>query len=107
LEAVVHAGDKEAAAIGGVEAAAAICEGAFGCGEFNEYAVFEVEGANAVNDGRDFLSVGTDVLDGCSADGAGDPGETFDTGTVLVNGSLDEGIPVFTGGGAVDFVRGR
>jgi hypothetical protein len=104
------AGDDVAAAVGGVETAAAVAEGAVSGGEGYEGGSFggvEVEGADVGDGVGDLLAVGADVLDGGSADQSGDTGEALDAGDSLLADGEDEGVPVVAGGdGVLDGVGG-
>jgi hypothetical protein len=63
----------------------------------------KIEDAYGSDGFGDFLSVGSNILDGCAAYGAGDSGETLDAGVVVINGVGDEAVPVFSGGDAKGF----
>ena len=102
LQSVVDAGDDVASALGGVENAAAIREAAVRRREFPDFETAEVDGANGDDGFGNFLSVSANVLDGRSADGAGDSGKTFDAGIVLGDSVANKGIPVFPSGDAED-----
>src|ERR1700677_3490417 len=99
LQAVVHAQNNVASALGAVEDAGTITESAGRVGQ-NYDAVFflvrrfEVEGAHGFDGIGDFLPVGADVLYGGGTDAAGDSAEAFDSGAILGDGVSDEVIPV-------------
>jgi len=98
-------GNDVAATVGGVEAAAAVAEGAVGGGEGDELERVKVEGADVGDGVGDLLAVGADVLDGRAADSAGDTGEAFDAADSLLADLEDEAVPVGAGGdGVVDEV---
>ncbi len=101
-EAVGNAGDDVAAAGSGVEEAGAVGEVAVGGGQVDEVHAVEIEGADGGDGGGNFLAIGADVLDRGAPDGAGDAGEALEAGAVVGDGALDEGVPVFSGGGLVE-----
>ncbi len=103
IEAEGDGGDDVAVAVGGVEDASAVGEAALVAGEIDEGGGFEVEGADGGDGVGDLLTVGSYVLDGGAADGAGDAGEALDAGDSLLGDVEDEGVPVAAGGdGVVD-----
>ena len=82
VEAEGDAGDDVAVAVGGVEDALAVGEVAVGGGEGGEGVGREIEGADGGDGLGDLLAVGSYVLDGGSADEAGDAGEALDAAEV-------------------------
>ena len=51
---------------------------------------------------RKLLSVGADILHGCSANGAGYSGEALNAAIALLDGARNESVPVFPGGHVKD-----
>jgi len=93
VEAECDRGDDVAIAVRGVEDAAPVGKAALGVGEVDELHGFEIECADGVDGFRDLLAVGTDVLDGCSTEGAGDTGEAFDSADSLLADGENEVVP--------------
>ena len=103
VEAEADGGDDVAVAVSGVEDASAVGEAALVGGEIDEGGGFEVEGADGGDGVGDLLTVGSYVLNGGAADGAGDAGEALDSGDSLLGDVEDEGVPVAASGdGVVD-----
>ena len=93
----IDAGDDVAVRLVGVESAGTIAEVAGGFVEGDVGLGFAVEGVDGDDSFGDFLTVGTDVLDGRAADGAGDAGHALYAGEALLNGVLHEVVPGFAG----------
>src|SRR6202020_2181368 len=71
-------GDDVWGAVGCIEDASAVGEAALVGGKIDEGRGFEVEGADGGDGVGDFLTVGSYVLDGGTADGAGNTGKALD-----------------------------
>ena len=97
VEPEVDAVDDVAAGFVGVETAGAVAEVTGGIGELDEGVGSSIVGVDGGDGLRDLLAVGADVLDGRSADGAGDAGEALDAGETAVDGVLNEGVPGLAG----------
>ena|SRR5215469_12221754 len=98
VEAEGDGSDDVAASVGGVEDALAVGKAALGVGQFHETRGCQVECADRGNGFGDLLPVGAYVLDGSSADGAGDSGEALDAADSLLAGGEDECVPLHAGG---------
>lgn len=100
-EAKGDGGDDVSIAMDGVEDAAAVGEAALLVREVDEGVGFEIEGADIDDGVGNLLAVGSDVLDGSTADGARDASEAFDTADSLLADCEDKGVPVGSGGNDV------
>ena len=85
-----------------VEEAGAVGEVAVSRGEVDEVGGFEIEGAYGGDGGGNLLTVGSDILDRSTADGAGNSGEALKACAVVGDGALHKGVPVFSGSGPVE-----
>src|SRR5271154_1877705 len=100
-EAEADAGYDVAAAVGGVEAAAAVAEVAVGGGERDKLERVEVEHAHLGDGLGDLLPIGADVLHRGSADQSGDTGEALDARDSLLADGADKAVPVVARGNRV------
>ena len=100
VETESHGGDEIAAGLDGVEEAAPIAELAGFAGKLDETVCLEIQGADGVDGLGDLLPVGANVLDGGTADKAGDAGEALDAGKVLLTRLINKCLPGKAGGGA-------
>src|SRR5699024_7530121 len=75
----------------------AIREAAVGGEEGAHGALLPVPGAHPGDGGGDLLAVGADVLDGCGADGSGDPREGLDPDHLARDGVTHRAVPVHAG----------
>ncbi len=93
--------DDITATLGRVEDAAAIGEATLLMRESDEGHGFRIVGADSNDRACDLLAIGTNILHGSSADGAGNSGEAFDTADSLLADMKHKGVPIRSGGSGV------
>jgi len=93
-EAVMDAEDDVASALFLVEDAGTIAEAAHRAGKNDNAVLLRVEHLYGLDRLRHFLSVGADILDGRSAEAAGDAAQALDAGTVLGDCVGNKCVPI-------------
>src|ERR1700741_293506 len=89
--------DDVTVAFGRVENTRSIRKAAVGIIKLGYFTADAIEAPDRNDRFGHLLTVGSDILHGCTADKTGDAAQTFDAGQIMFDANLNERIPIFTG----------